>query len=74
MVKTLVSSKGQTTIPADLRLKWGARAVLWTPQPDGSAIVRPAPDLLSLFWAASGKLPFEPKEKSKARTAMSRGK
>ena len=48
MVKTQVSSKGQTTIPVDFRNRWRSSQVIWTANPDGSASVRPAPDVMAL--------------------------
>ena len=36
--------------------------------PDGSALVRPVPDILSLFRSASSAQLRDPEEKSKART------
>ena len=68
MVKTLVSSKGQTTIPAKYRARWKSSEVVWEDMPDGSALVRPVPDILSLFRSASSAQLRDPEEKSKART------
>jgi hypothetical protein len=36
--------------------------------PDGSALVRPVPDILSLFRSASSAQLRDPEEKSKVRT------
>jgi bifunctional DNA-binding transcriptional regulator/antitoxin component of YhaV-PrlF toxin-antitoxin module len=68
MVKTLVSSKGQTTIPAKYRARWKSSEVVWEDMPDGSARVRPVPDILSLFGSASSAQLRDPDEKTKART------
>ena len=57
MVKTLVSSKGQTTIPVVFRKRWRASRVIWTSNPDGSASVRPAPDVMTLLGRAGSKQP-----------------
>ena len=68
MVKTLVSSKGQTTIPAKYRARWKSSEGVWEDMPDGSARVRPVPDILSLFGSASSAQLRDPDEKTKART------
>lgn len=67
-VRTLVSSKGQTTIPAKYRARWKSSEVVWEDMPDGSARVRPVPDILSLFGSASSTQLRDPEEKAKART------
>lgn len=69
MVKTYISSKGQTTIPAKFRARWKSAAVVWDDLPDGSAHVRPVPDLMSLMGSAHTAQPRDPAEKSKARSA-----
>lgn len=68
MVKTHISSKGQTTIPAKIRARWKSTEVTWEELPDGSAQVRPVADIMSLFGSAATKQPRDPKEKSKARS------
>ena len=68
MVKTLISSKGQTTIPAKYRARWKSTQVVWEDLPDGSALVRPVPDILSLFGSARSSQLRDPEEKTKART------
>jgi bifunctional DNA-binding transcriptional regulator/antitoxin component of YhaV-PrlF toxin-antitoxin module len=72
MVRTRISSKGQTTIPSALRKKWKAAQVLWDISPDGTARVSPAPDLMSLLGSASHDRPRDPDEKKKARHAIGR--
>lgn len=67
-VRTLVSSKGQTTIPAKYRARWKPSEVVWENMPNGSARVRPVPDILSLFGSASSAQSRDPEEKTKART------
>lgn len=69
MVKTRVSSKGQTTIPARFRSRWKSTEVIWEDLPDGGAHVRPVPDLLSLFGSAHSPQPRDPEEKAKGRSA-----
>ncbi len=69
MVKTQISSKGQTTIPAKYRARWKSVEVVWEDLPDGSALVRPVPDIMSLFGSAGSTPARDPLEKSKARSA-----
>jgi len=70
MVKTLVSSKGQTTIPVVFRKRWHASRVIWTSNPDGSASVRPAPDVMTLLGRASSPQPRNPEERELAVEAI----
>jgi bifunctional DNA-binding transcriptional regulator/antitoxin component of YhaV-PrlF toxin-antitoxin module len=70
MVKTHISSKGQTTIPVKFRTRWKSSEVLWEDMPDGTAHVRPVPDIMSLLGSAHSSQPRDPEEKSKARSAM----
>ncbi|HXC02235.1 MAG TPA: hypothetical protein VNU49_06250 [Opitutaceae bacterium] len=72
MVKTLITSKGQTTVPVELRRIWKTAEVVWETCKDGSARVRPVPDVMSLFGAANDGTPRDPEEKRKAREAMGR--
>jgi bifunctional DNA-binding transcriptional regulator/antitoxin component of YhaV-PrlF toxin-antitoxin module len=72
MVKTQISSKGQTTIPSSFRKKWKASQVLWESNPDGTAHVSPAPDLMSLLGSAADGRPADSDEKKKARVAIGR--
>jgi bifunctional DNA-binding transcriptional regulator/antitoxin component of YhaV-PrlF toxin-antitoxin module len=67
MVKTHISSKGQTTIPAKFRARWKSSEVVWEDMPDGSAQVRPVPDILALLGSAHTEQPRDPDEKAKAR-------
>ena len=69
MVKTFISSKGQTTIPAKYRARWKTNQVIWEELPDGAVRVRPVPDLMSLLGSAKSPLPRDPHEKDKARAA-----
>ena len=70
MVKTLVSSKGQTTIPVVFRKRWHASRVIWTSNPDGSASVRPAPDVMALLGRAGSAQPRNPEERELAVEAI----
>ena len=70
MVKTSITSKGQTTIPVEIRRLWHTSEVIWETCDDGSARVRPLPDVLSLFGSASSAIPRDPAEKRKARAAI----
>ena len=73
MVKTRVSSKGQTTIPVKFRARWKSAEVVWEDMPDGSAQVRPVPDIMSLLGSAHAKQARDPNEKTKARSAWADG-
>jgi bifunctional DNA-binding transcriptional regulator/antitoxin component of YhaV-PrlF toxin-antitoxin module len=70
MVKTLISSKGQTTIPSQIRKRWKTSRILWESNPDGSAVVRPVPTARSLFGIAHDGKPRDPHEMEKARQAI----
>ena len=73
MVKTQVSSKGQTTIPAKFRARWNASEVAWEELPDGRVVVGPIPDIMSLFGSAqNAQLPYDADEKQKARDAWAK--
>jgi hypothetical protein len=72
MVRTHVSSKGQTTIPSALRKKWKTSQVWWETNSDGTARVSPTPGLMSLFGSASQGKPRDPDERKKARHALGR--
>ena len=69
MVKTHISSKGQTTIPLHFRTRWKSTEVVWQEMPDGSASVRPIPDIMSLFGSAHTSQPRDPNEKDTSRAA-----
>jgi hypothetical protein len=73
MVKTRISSKGQTTIPAKFRARWKSVEVVWEDLPDGSAQVRPVPDIMSLFGSAHTGQARDPGEKSNARLGWAEG-
>ncbi|MGO8678278.1 MAG: AbrB/MazE/SpoVT family DNA-binding domain-containing protein [Limisphaerales bacterium] len=70
MVRTRITSKGQTTIPSIFRRKWKASQVFWESNPDGSAVVRPVPDAMALFGIASDGRRKDPREKEKADEAI----
>lgn len=73
MITTSITSKGQTTIPIELRKVWRTKAVVWETCDDGTARVRPVPDVMALFGAAHDGKPRDVDEKTKAREAMGRG-
>ena len=73
MVRTLITSKGQTTVPIEIRRQWKGAEILWEACPDGTARVRPAPDVMALFGAARSATPRDAREKTRAREAMGRG-
>ena len=73
MVRTLITSKGQTTVPIEIRRQWKGAEILWESCPDGTARVRPAPDVMALFGAARSATPRDAREKVRAREAMGRG-
>ena len=73
MVRTFITSKGQTTVPVEFRRAWKSAEILWEECEDGSVRVRPAPDVMALFGAAGSPLPRDPDEKSVARERMGRG-
>lgn len=73
MVKTHISSKGQTTIPAKFRARWKSVEVVWEEMPDGRAQVRPVPDIMSLLGSARTERARDPREKSKARLGWAEG-
>jgi bifunctional DNA-binding transcriptional regulator/antitoxin component of YhaV-PrlF toxin-antitoxin module len=72
MVKTQISSKGQTTIPINLRNRWQTSQVIWTTNPDGSACVRPAPDVMALLGRAGSKIPRLKNEREIAADEIAR--
>jgi bifunctional DNA-binding transcriptional regulator/antitoxin component of YhaV-PrlF toxin-antitoxin module len=73
MVRTLITSKGQTTVPIEIRRNWKGSEILWEACPDGTARVRPAPDVMTLFGAAGSSVPRDPREKARGRELMGRG-
>jgi bifunctional DNA-binding transcriptional regulator/antitoxin component of YhaV-PrlF toxin-antitoxin module len=70
MVRTRITSKGQTTIPSQFRNKWKASHVFWESGPGGSAVVRPVPNAASLLGIAGDGRPRDPREIEKARQAI----
>ncbi|MEO5960771.1 MAG: AbrB/MazE/SpoVT family DNA-binding domain-containing protein [Opitutaceae bacterium] len=73
MVRTTITSKGQTTVPVEFRRAWKSNELIWEAEGDGSVRVRPAPDVMGLFGAARSDLPRDPAEKSRARGLIGRG-
>jgi len=72
MVRTRISSKGQTTIPRQFLRVWKTSQVLWDLNPDGSARVSPTPDIMSLMGSAADGKPRDPNEKKKTRHEIGR--
>jgi len=70
MVRTSITSKGQTTVPRKFRQQWKTSEVIWETCTDGSARVRPLPEVQSLFGSLAGGRPKDPQEKARARAAM----
>jgi bifunctional DNA-binding transcriptional regulator/antitoxin component of YhaV-PrlF toxin-antitoxin module len=70
MVKTRVSSKGQTTIPSHFRKRWKTSQVFWEIGPKGTAVVRPVPDAMSLLGIAGNGRARDPHEMEKAQQAI----
>jgi bifunctional DNA-binding transcriptional regulator/antitoxin component of YhaV-PrlF toxin-antitoxin module len=70
MVRTQVTSKGQTTIPSAFRKRWRTNQVFWESNPDGSAVVRPVPDAMALFGIAGDGKRKDPREKEKAEEGI----
>jgi hypothetical protein len=72
MVKTRISSKGQTTIPRHFLKMWKTSQILWDMNPDGTARVSPVSDLMSLLGSATNGRLRKPDEKHKTRMALGR--
>jgi bifunctional DNA-binding transcriptional regulator/antitoxin component of YhaV-PrlF toxin-antitoxin module len=70
MVRTRITSKGQTTIPSQFRKKWGTSQVFWETGPGGSAVVRPVPGAASLLGIANNGRRRDPREMEKAFEAI----
>ena len=70
MVKTRISSKGQTTIPSQFRRQWKTSQVFWEIGPQGSALVRPVPDAMSLLGIAGNSRKRDLQEMEKAHKAI----
>lgn len=70
MVRTHITSKGQTTIPSHFRKKWKVSQVFWESGPGGSAVVRPVPGAMSLLGIANNGRPRDPREMEKANEAI----
>jgi bifunctional DNA-binding transcriptional regulator/antitoxin component of YhaV-PrlF toxin-antitoxin module len=73
MVRTFITSKGQTTVPVEFRRVWKSDEILWERCEDGSVRVGPAPNVMALFGAAKSAVPRDPQEKTRAREQMGRG-
>jgi len=73
VVRTFITSKGQTTVPVEFRRAWKSDELLWEANEDGSVRVRPAPDIMKLFGAARSAVPRDPAEKTRARELIGRG-
>ena len=61
MIQSVVTSKGQTTVPRDIRAVWGiepSHRLIWELLPDGSATVRPQPSAMELFGCIKTSVPF----------------
>ena len=72
MVKTRISSKGQTTVPRRFLKLWKTSQVLWDLNPDGTARVSPTPDIMALMGSIAGGGSRGHDEKEKARAAIGR--
>jgi bifunctional DNA-binding transcriptional regulator/antitoxin component of YhaV-PrlF toxin-antitoxin module len=72
MVRTRITSKGQTTIPPKYRKKWKTSQAFWENGPGGPAVVRPAPDTISLLGLAGNGKPRNPQEMEKAHKAIAK--
>jgi bifunctional DNA-binding transcriptional regulator/antitoxin component of YhaV-PrlF toxin-antitoxin module len=70
MVRTHITSKGQTTIPSQFRKKWKTSQVFWESGPGGSAVVRPVPGAMALLGIASNGRRRDPREMDKADEAI----
>lgn len=70
MVRTRITSKGQTTIPSTFRKRWKTSQVWWESNPDGSAVVRPVPDAMALFGIAGDGKGKDPREKERAEEGI----
>ena len=70
MVRTQITSKGQTTIPSQFRKKWKTSQVFWESGPGGSAVVRPVPRAASLLGIANNGRRRDPREMEKAFEAI----
>jgi bifunctional DNA-binding transcriptional regulator/antitoxin component of YhaV-PrlF toxin-antitoxin module len=73
MVRTFITSKGQTTVPVEFRRAWKSDEILWEKCDDGSVRVRPAPSVMALFGAARSSVPRDPQEKARSRELIGRG-
>jgi len=72
MVKTRISSKGQTTIPRRFLKLWKTSQVLWDLNPDGTARVSPTPDIMALMGSVAEGGLHGYDEKNKTRAAIGR--
>jgi bifunctional DNA-binding transcriptional regulator/antitoxin component of YhaV-PrlF toxin-antitoxin module len=70
-----ITSRGQLTLPLGIRqtLKLGSRRkVRIAVNDEGVITVRPLPDVMSFRGALKNNVPYDPREKQKARHAMGR--
>jgi len=72
MVKTRISSKGQTTVPRRFLKLWKTSQVLWDLNPDGTARVSPTPDIMALMGSITDGGSQVHDEKAKTRAAIGR--
>lgn len=72
MVKTRISSKGQTTVPRRFLKLWKTSQVLWDLNPDGTARVSPTPDIMALMGSIAEGGSRGHDEKGKVRAAIGR--
>jgi hypothetical protein len=66
----MITSKGQTTVPGKFRKQWKTTEVIWEGCPDGSARVRPLPNVQAMFGMLASTRRKDPREITKARAAM----
>lgn len=62
MIKSTISSKGQTTIPAPVREALNLKPheeLIWDIQADGAVFVRPKPSALSLYGSLQSSVVYE---------------
>lgn len=74
-IVSVVTSKGQLTLPSALRKAWKigseGRRVCFEPSEDGSVRLHPVPDALSLQGAlADSSRPYDPLESEKAMAQL----
>jgi hypothetical protein len=70
VIRTRITSKGQTTISSKFRKQWKNSQVFWESGPGGSAIMRPVPGAMSLLGIANNGRRRNPREMEKAYEAV----